>query len=346
MPRRATAVSNDRCASCYVVDEGSRAPIESVAQPATKGGVRLEPEGQEERQHAPSLTLWPIGFAVGVVCVLVGLIVSWPAVAVGAVIAAVFGFLWIRDVTRDVRGAPEPAPGPAVPAHVPTAEEQQPEKYSRNAFLELSTLGIGAAIAGIVTLPVLGFMVLPAFVDQGRDDVDVGGVDDFPEGQYVVTTYMAAPEQGEVSRRTAFIRNNGTLDGLPSFTILSNSCVHLGCPVQPNGLLEEDAAQTERTESAGEVTRIPVDPSGFGCPCHGGQYDTEGNRTAGPPVRALDRFTYKIENGRLVLASPYSVSSVEGEGANATINKYELAGPGQHVDGVSSWMYPIQPPRE
>src|ERR671914_288935 len=256
---------------------------------AVKGGVRLEPEGREERPHASSLTLWPIGFAVGVVCVLVGLVVSWPAVAVGVV--------------------------------------------------------IGAVIGGIVTLPVLGFMVLPAFVDQESDDVDVGGVNDFPEGQFLVTTYLSAPEQGEVSRRTAYIRNNGTLEGQPSFTILSNRCVHLGCPVQPNGLLEEDSAQEERTETAGLVRRIPVDPSGFGCPCHGGQYDTEGNRTAGPPVRALDRHEYNVVNGRLILAKAYSVSEVEGEGASAAVRKYDLAGPGQHVDGVSSWLYPIQPPR-
>jgi Rieske Fe-S protein len=308
--------------------------------------VRLEPEGREERPHAPSLTLWPIGFAVGVVCVLVGLVVSWPAVAVGVVIAAVFGFLWIRDVTRDYRReVPEPVPVPARPAHVPTDEETEPERYPRNVFLELSTLGIGAAIGGIVTLPVLGFMVLPAFVDQESDDVDIGAVNDFSEGQFVVTTYLSAPEQGEVSRRTVYVRNNGTIEGQPSFTIISNRCVHLGCPVQPNGLLEEDAAQEERTESAGLVRRIPVDPSGFGCPCHGGQYDTEGNRTAGPPVRALDRHDYKIVNGRLILSNAYSVAEVQGAGASARIKRYELAGPGQHVDGPSSWLYPIQPPR-
>ena len=272
--------------------------------------------------------------------------VSWPVAAAGVAIAVVFGFLWVRDATRDYRGeVTEPEPVPVRPAHIPTVEEQEPERYSRNVFLELSTLGIGAAIGGIVTLPVLGFMVLPAFVDQETDDVDVGAVDAFPEGRFVVTTYLSAPEQGEVSRRTSYIRNNGSFEGQPSFTILSNRCVHLGCPVQPNGLIEEDAAETERTESAGVVRRSPVDPSGFGCPCHGGQYDTEGNRTAGPPVRALDRHDFKIINGRLVISKAYSVAEVDGEGASAAIKRYELAGPGQHVEGLSSWMYPIQPPR-
>ena len=272
--------------------------------------------------------------------------VSWPVAAAGVAIAVVFGFLWVRDATRDYRGeVTPPEPVPVRPAHIPTEEEQEPERYPRNVFLEMSTLGIGAVIGGIVTLPVLGFMVLPAFVDQESDDVDVGAVNDFPEGRFVVTTYLSAPEQGEVSRRTAYIRNNGSLERQPSFTILSNRCVHLGCPVQPNGLLEEDSAEEERTETAGLVRRIPVDPSGFGCPCHGGQYDTEGNRTAGPPVRALDRHDYSIVNGRLILLQAYSVSEVQGEGASATITRYELAGPGQHVDGPSSWLYPIQPPR-
>jgi Rieske Fe-S protein len=90
---------------------------------------------------------------------------------------------------------------------------------------------------------------------------------------------------------------------------------------------------------------IPALPAGgFGCPCHGGQYDSEGNRTAGPPVRALDRYDFSIVNGRLILGPPFSVAKVVGEGKNATIYKYKLTGPGQHVDGVEQILYPIQPP--
>ena len=85
-------------------------------------------------------------------------------------------------------------------------------------------------------------------------------------------------------------------------------------------------------------------PAGFGCPCHGGQYDTEGNRTAGPPVRALDRYDYLVRDGRVVLTSEYSVSHVDGSGAQAKIHKYKLVGPGEHVDGPEQWFYPINPP--
>ena len=55
--------------------------------------------------------------------------------------------------------------------------------------------------------------------------------------------------------------------------------------MQVNGLPLADETKTERTAGNNVVTRIPTAAAaGFGCPCHGGQYDTEGNRTAGPPV--------------------------------------------------------------
>ena len=74
--------------------------------------------------------------------------------------------------------------------------------------------------------------------------------------------------------------------------------------MQPNGPLDD--ADTTHYE---DVTLIPtISIAGFGCPCHGGQYDTEGNRTAGPPVRALDRYSFSIRNGHLFLGTPFSVS--------------------------------------
>ena len=286
--------------------------------------------------------------------------------AAGVIITVVFGFLWIRDATREYRGVPaaheapppeQPAPaampaGPPRPAAegeaaLPVMSEEEIQRFPRSVFLELSTLGLGAVITGIVTVPALGFMVLPGFLHQHYDDVDVGPLSNFPEGTFVVATFMRDPSQGEVTRRTAYIRNNGLLDGKPSLTIISNRCAHLGCPVQPNGLLDENsrkevAVKTDKGRSV--VSLTPVQPSGFSCPCHGGAYDQEGNRVAGPPVRGLDRYEYSIVNGHLVLGKPYSVGEVLGTGKDATIKAYELTGPGQHVDGLEKWLYPIQPP--
>jgi hypothetical protein len=114
--------------------------------------------------------------------------------------------------------------------------------------------------------------------------------------------------------------------------------------VQPGGPVFDQKKQTVKTKN-GEVDLIPALPAaGFICPCHGGAYDQEGNRTAGPPVRALDRYEFSIRNGHLILGGTYSVASVSGSGAQARIHRYELAGPGQHIDGPEAWLYPLQPP--
>jgi Rieske Fe-S protein len=324
----------------------------------------LNPTGMPEQDnlhddpHLPPPTLWPIGFAVGIAVVLVGLIVNplWIS-SIGGAIALVFGFLWARDATTELRGhqlvveperrdlvqagageigPPATAGGAAMPPPEPG------ERFARSRFLEATTLGLGGIIGGIVTVPVAGFAVLPSFLGQKRHKVELGPVTDFAEGQWYVGTFMVDPKEGEVSRRTAFIRNNGNT----SFTIISNRCAHLGCPVQANGPSGKILGLKDVVEKTanGVVTLVPAVPAGFGCPCHGGQYDTEGNRTAGPPVRALDRYDYEIDNGRIVLLSTYSVAKVDGTGAQAKIHKYKAVGPGEHVDGVEQIFYPLNPP--
>jgi Rieske Fe-S protein len=307
---------------------------------------------EHDQPHLPPPSLWPIGFAAGIACILTGLVVSWVVAAVGAAIAVVFGFLWIRDVTRPVRTpapdvqpearrattAPSPAEGDAA---LPVMSEAELATYPRSTFLSAATLGLGGVIGGIITVPVLGFALLPAFTNQEDQDVDLGPIENFPESEFVIATYLENPEIGEVTRRTMFIRNNGQLDGKPSFTALYSRCAHLGCPVQPNGPVEDDQKKTYGEH----VELIPVLAVGFGCPCHGGQYDTEGNRTAGPPVRALDRAEFRIRNGNLFLGEFYSVAEVEGAGARARIKKYGRSVPGVHVDGPSAWLYPIEVPK-
>ena len=304
-------------------------------------------EHHDEKPHLPPPSLYPIGFAIGIACILTGLVVSWVAAAVGAVIALIFGFLWLRDVTREMT-APEIEPetvaiSPAAAAEAehyePVSDEEEVPTYPRSVFLEASTLGIGAAIGAMVTLPALGFAVLPAFTNQDEPEVDLGPIENFPEGAFVIATYLENPLRGEVSARTVYVRNNGRKDQVPSFTILYSRCVHLGCPVQPNGPTIGNKKTVEH------VSLTPVQPAGFGCPCHGGAYDTEGRRTAGPPVRSLDRMLFSIRNGHLVLDKRVSVGTVEGEGADARFVAYQATYPGVHVDGIEAWLYPIEVPQ-
>jgi Rieske Fe-S protein len=298
--------------------------------------------------HVPAPSLWPIGFAVGVVCLLVGFVVTWWGVVIGAALAIVFGFLWVYDLTRNMREpahAPVPGTATAAVADEPVHAEEIPT-YSRSVLLELGTLGLGGVIGGLVTLPSLGFAVLPAFEHEKHAAVDLGPISNFTEGEFVVSTFLEDPSQGEVTRRTAFIRNNGlvAVNGKqePSFTIIYSRCAHLGCPVQPGGVLGKEKDLNTATKP---VKLIPVAGlTGFGCPCHGGAYDTEGNRVAGPPVRSLDRYAFSIVNGNLVLGTLYSVGHVEGTGATAKIRRFTSAAPGVHVDGIERWLYPIPVP--
>jgi Rieske Fe-S protein len=297
---------------------------------------------ERDTHELPTPSLWPIGFAIGIACVLVGLVVSIPVLIVGALIALVFGLLWVRDLfsARPVTSA---APGLAVAPEPRTATAADlAEPVDRATFLTVATVGVGGLIGAAVTLPVLGFAVLPSFEgDRVKTrDVNLGPITNFPEGEFVIATFMDDPDSGEVSRRTAFIRNNGrTDDGVPSFTTIYSRCVHLGCPVQPNGPIDENAKK-----DVNGVELRPVLAASFGCPCHGGLYDSEGNRFAGPPVRSLDRFEFSIKNGDLILGRVFSVGHVEGTGAKAQISRYYKAFPGVHVDGVERILYPIPTP--
>jgi len=195
----------------------------------------LDPD-QPDRHHLPPPTLWPVGFAVGVACVLVGFVVSWVVTAIGVGIAAVFGFLWVRDLTRG-RAATGAERAPVRKDASAAAEPEPGERFPRSKFLEGATLGLGAVIGGVVTVPSLGLVVAPALFEGDRDEIDLGPLSDFPEGEFVIATYMEDPSQGEVTRRTVFVRNNGFLKERGGHCLLK----------LPNGLELSGAAQLHRT---------------------------------------------------------------------------------------------------
>jgi Rieske Fe-S protein len=69
-------------------------------------------------------------------------------------------------------------------------------------------------------------------------------------------------------------------DKADSFRIFSAACTHAGCPVA--------------WKSARNL---------FVCPCHGGTFDADGNRTGGPPQRALAAVDYKVKDGQVLVRS-------------------------------------------
>ena len=98
----------------FLVDTGRARAVES--RTGARDGENPRVNDEHDTHDLPGPSLWPIGFAIGVACVLVGLVVSIPVLIVGAVVALVFGFLWVRDlfvsrpVTAAAAGLPDVAP--------------------------------------------------------------------------------------------------------------------------------------------------------------------------------------------------------------------------------------------
>ena len=202
-----------------------------------------------------------------------------------------------------------PAPGSGLEG-LETDRALAEREMSRNRFLMGATIGVGGVMSAAIAVPALGFVLAPVFQAHTYYDVDIGPVENFPqsrEAPWHVVIFESRPnDESGLSRRVAFVRN----DGNDRFTAISNTCMHLGCPVRAFG----DA---------------------FGCPCHGGQYDSEGRRTAGPPVRPLNRYETRVKNGRVYLGQLYAVDN--------ELQRKQIKGPGQPVEGILSFLYPPAP---
>jgi Rieske Fe-S protein len=285
-----------------------------------------------EQQAGPALA--PIVFAIGVAVILVGLVVNLEVIApAGVAITVLAAVAWIRGSGRRSQAQTKTLE--------PTTNEG--ERFPRSRLLERATLGLGGLVAAGVALPAIGAAVLPAFGHTKARAIDLGPIGAFPEGEFVIATFLSDPQAGEISRRAAFVRNNGFVGQSPSFTIMSNRCTHVGCPTQPNGPIFVQKERFRRT-NVGEIKVVPTLPAGgFGCPCHGSQFDTEGNRTAGPAPRALDRYQFSVRNGRLILGPIYSVSRVDGKGGTARIHSFKRLGDGEPASGPESLLYPLDP---
>lgn len=180
---------------------------------------------------------------------------------------------------------------------------------SRSKFLTGATVGLGGLIGLAVAVPVLGFVLGPSFATEDWYWTSFGPVDnkEYKEGTFVPVIFERG-KLGELDRRVAYVRR----DGAEEFTIISNTCMHLGCPVQ-------------------------FKTTGFACPCHGGQYDVEGIRTAGPPIRPLNRFEYKVDNGNLLVGRVFATEEIDGK--VVMTDQFKL--PGEPVGGLLGWLYPV-----
>ena len=144
-----------------------------------------------DEQSQPAASVWPISFALGLALVLVGLIVSPLVIApVGAAIAVLAGFLWVRGAAA--------GPGVSVrPRRLRSLSRRVTPSASRAAVCS-SARRSGSAVSwrsGSVYPRPASRCCRRSSASGGRPSTS-GRSDAFPLGQYVVATFLADPEAG------------------------------------------------------------------------------------------------------------------------------------------------------
>jgi len=146
--------------------------------------------------------------------------------------------------------------------------KRSPEPMDRRAFAERLIKGLvvlGVAVASVIA----ALFVTPRRVrEKITVRVPVCDVRDLP-GRGVRAYPVAFPRGETTIERNVFLVQSET-----ELFCLSPVCTHLGCLVSWHWSRER-----------------------FLCPCHGGQYDMEGNVVAGPPPAPLTRLPLFTENG-------------------------------------------------
>jgi menaquinol-cytochrome c reductase iron-sulfur subunit len=192
------------------------------------------------------------------------------------------------------------------------------ETITRRRLMTGGALAAGGIASAAFGLPALGFALGPIFEDQrGERFLDVGPETDFNPQTYVAKVITLVFDQvGETGKTTIYVRRfdpTRDTDKLKQpYIAISTRCAHLGCPV--------------RYVQAAER---------FICPCHGGVYQFDGKVAGGPPVRPLDRFQTKVENGRVLVGPRFSV--------NSKLDKFKPRDPSNHLDGLWQYLYPSRP---
>jgi menaquinol-cytochrome c reductase iron-sulfur subunit len=216
-------------------------------------------------------------------------------------------------MTRMRRDDHDPAGSPGEAADAPPDSGAERAAMTRQKMVTRVTIGLGGVMGAIIAAPAAVAVFAPVFKQVKSYSIDIGPATLYPEvkpGQipWHTATFERAPhDTSGLARRLVYIRN----DGNQKFTAVSNICMHVGCPVQANA-------------------------TGFACPCHGGQYDSEGRRTAGPPVRPLNRYDTSIDDrGHLILGQLYSLDNA--------LHRHPLAPPGEPLDGPLAKLYPGAP---
>jgi len=133
---------------------------------------------------------------------------------------------------------------------------------------------VSAAIGALFVLPVIAF--IRGSSSAGRDDGfdPIAKIGDLGEEVTRVSFARLIRDGWMVRTIQEYVWVRKKPDG--AIVVFEPHCTHLGCAYSWN--------QTNQH---------------FECPCHGGKFDKDGNRLAGPPPRPLDRYELKMEGNQI-----------------------------------------------
>ena len=152
-------------------------------------------------------------------------------------------------------------------------------RHSRRAFLFKLSLLANGAVAAVLAVPIIGYLLGPALRKSSRYDswIALGPIGDFPENETRLVNFrnpITTSWDGQTGDIPCWVRRvSGS-----TFQVFAVNCAHLGCPVRW-------FAQSKL----------------FLCPCHGGAYYADGSRASGPPERGLFEYDHKIIANTLMI---------------------------------------------
>jgi len=161
----------------------------------------------------------------------------------------------------------------------------------RRSFIG-ALLGAGSMMIGaIVGTPLLRFVLYPVYAKSSSGEwSDVGELHEFEKADAPVSKTITFTQRDGwrevISEQSVYVSRTGS----GQLQVLSAICPHLGCSVAWKA-------------SQGK----------FVCPCHGGQFDPDGQHIAGPPPRSLDSLKAQVKGGKLQVQFKFFRSNVPGQ---------------------------------
>ena len=168
---------------------------------------------------------------------------------------------------------------------------------TRRGWMKAATLGLGAALGGVVGIPALRFLFFPVgrrVVSSSGEPIDVAAVAALPADGGPLRLPIVATEARDAwasSRDVVLGAAWLSKDERGSVRAFSAICPHLGCAV---GFDESEGV--------------------FRCPCHKSVFSQDGERLSGPSLRGLDPLPTVVEEGRVKVAfRRYRLDTAERE---------------------------------